>query len=536
MSKTAEAVVDPKQALGSSTFKDLKLEVLIESRQNPRKDFDATSMSELIESVKRYGVLTPLIVRPVGNAGKYEVLAGARRSRAAKEAGLEVVPCRIVEVENDTALEVVVVENLQRKDIHPLEEAEGFREILALSNGDLEGLCVKTGKKAPFVTKRLSLLALIDKGRKPFLQGKITEQQAMMISRLQVPDQKAALDYVLEEEVSLSALRDWIETEVMRDLSKTPWNKEDAKLVPKAGPCTTCPKRTSVSKDLFSDIKQGDRCTDGACFKLKMKAHIEQIQRSLEASGSKVYGLWESYHGEKKPEGTLKVGDWVEIKKRDFCEKAAKGIYLEGQQAGHHIDICADREHCKIHGSIGLHGKDPAEREKTRKLNLKNKIERETRVRILKAVFEKQTLFDIEGLKILCLHSFDRLWHAAKINLVKSIGWELKKRKDYGGYDFANVEKRIKGFKKPEEADSFLMAVTCAGELDVNYHDPKNIDHFAAESKIDVKAIRSVVETELAKKIAKMPKTKKAKASKKSAKQGAKPPAEQQATASGEEE
>ena len=539
MSKSAQAEteIDPKQALQGSVFQDVKLDLLIESRQNPRKDFDAASMADLVESVKRYGVLTPLIVRSVGNAGKYEVLAGARRSRAAKEAGLKVVPCRVVELENDTALEVVVVENLQRKDIHPLEEADGFHEILAISNGDLEGLCVKVGKKASFVTKRLSLLALIDKGRKPFLQGKITEQQAMMISRLQTADQKAALDYVLEEEVSLSALRDWIEQEVMRDLAKTPWDKADDQLVTKAGPCTKCPKRTSVSKDLFDDIKQGDRCTDGECFKGKMQAHIAKIQKALEGQGHKVFGLWESYHGEAKQEGTLKCGEWLEIKKKDFCEKSSKGIFLEGQRSGHVIDVCSDRTHCKTHGFSGSSGKTEDEREKTRKLNLKNRIEKETRARVLKAVFEKQQSLGTDGMVVLCAHSFDRLWHGAKISLVRALGWELKKHKDYGGFDFSQIDKKIKALKV-DERESFLAAVICAGELDPNHTNPENLAFFAGERKIDMKEIRGVVASELTKKAPKVKsdsKKTKPKSKAKAAKPGAKPQAEQP-KASGEEE
>jgi ParB family chromosome partitioning protein len=519
MAKSADAVVGPKQELQKSIFKDLKLESLIESRRNPRKDFDATSMGDLVESVKRYGVLTPLIVRPVGNDGKYEILAGARRSRAAKAAGLDAVPCRVVEVENDTALEVVVVDNLQRKDIHPLEEAEGFSEILEVSNGDMDGLCAKVGKKATYVTKRLVLLKLLDKGKKLFIKGQISEQHAMMIARLQAADQKAAIEYVAEQDVSVYGLRDWIESEVLRDLSKVSFSKTDAQLVSKAGACDKCPKRTSVSRDLFDDIKQGDRCTDGECFKGKMRAHIDNLQKSLEAAGNTVFGLWESYHGEAKQDGVLKVGEWAEIKKNDFCEKVAKGVFIEGQRAGHFIDICSGRNTCKIHGFTGSSGKTDSEREKTRKLNLKSRIERETRARILRLIFTKQGLLDEKELRMLCAHSFERLWHGSKISLVKAIGWELKKHKEYGSFDFRPVEKKIEGLSTGESAQ-FMTAVICAGELDPNHLKPEHLAHFAKENKVEWKEIEKVVTSELTKRA---PKAKAVK-SKATAKRGAKPP------------
>ena len=519
---TQEPSTDPKVAFQSSIFRDVDLDLLIESRRNPRREFGEASMGDLVDSVRQYGVLTPLIVRPVGNDGKYEILAGARRSRAAKLAGLNVVPCRVVEIENDAALEVLVVENLQRKDIHPLEEAEGFHEILDLSNGDVDGLCAKVNKKKSYVAKRLSLLSLIEPAKKLFLQGKMEEPHAMQISRLQKEDQKHAVEYVKEDDPSPQALRNWIESEVMLELSKAAFSKTDSSLVPKAGSCETCPKRTGTSKDLFDDIKAGDRCTDGGCFKSKMKAHIEQLQRSLESSGHKVYGLLETYRSkeEKATPGVLKSGQWLEIKKKDFCENAAKGIFLEFGRAGQYADVCVNREHCKIHGSVGMHGKTPSEREKTRKENLKIRVEKEARSRAFKQVCEKQGLLELDELRLLCLHSFDRLWHGSKISLVKALGWPLAKNKGYGGFNFKPVEKKIESFSSPAEAARFMTAIVCAGDLDYR-NKPEHLEHFAKANKVDLQAFRDEIQKELEKKAKKAPKamsakTKKVKPGKKS--------------------
>ena len=115
-----------------SEYRNLPLVSLTESATNPRRSFDQTALSELAESIKTQGILAPLVVRPVGQ--HFEIVAGARRYRAAQLAGLETVPVRIVELTDAQALEASIVENLQRRDVHPLEEAQGFAALLNLKS------------------------------------------------------------------------------------------------------------------------------------------------------------------------------------------------------------------------------------------------------------------------------------------------------------------------------------------------------------------------------------------------------------------
>ena len=106
-----------------SEYRNLPLDALTESPNNPRKSFDEASLNELAESIKTQGILAPLVVRPVDH--HFEIVAGARRYRAAQRAGLETAPVRIVELTDAQALETSIVENLQRRDVHPLDEAQG---------------------------------------------------------------------------------------------------------------------------------------------------------------------------------------------------------------------------------------------------------------------------------------------------------------------------------------------------------------------------------------------------------------------------
>jgi ParB family chromosome partitioning protein len=119
-----------------SEYRDLPVSWIVESPNNPRTRFNEATLAELAASIKAQGVLQPLLVRPV-NEDTFEVVAGARRLRAARLAEISTVPVRVVQMSDSAALEATVVENLQRENIHPLEEARGLRFILHLVVGSV---------------------------------------------------------------------------------------------------------------------------------------------------------------------------------------------------------------------------------------------------------------------------------------------------------------------------------------------------------------------------------------------------------------
>jgi ParB family chromosome partitioning protein len=107
---------------------DIPMKELVESNANPRKSFDEGALDELAESIRSKGVLSPLLVRRVN--GHFEIVPGARRYRAAQWAGLEEIPVRVSTFSDAEALEIQIIENIQRADVHPFEEAQGFRALL----------------------------------------------------------------------------------------------------------------------------------------------------------------------------------------------------------------------------------------------------------------------------------------------------------------------------------------------------------------------------------------------------------------------
>ena len=129
------------------------------NHDQPRKDFDEKALSELAESIEQHGVLQPLVVRPLAN-GSYQLVAGERRWRAARIAGLTEVPVVIKELTDEEVIEIAMIENLQREDLNPLEEALGYRYMMDELNITQEQAAEKVGKSRPAVANALRLLKL----------------------------------------------------------------------------------------------------------------------------------------------------------------------------------------------------------------------------------------------------------------------------------------------------------------------------------------------------------------------------------------
>mgnify|MGYP002773350018 FL=1 len=131
------------------------------NHDQPRKDFDEKALSELAESIEQHGVLQPLVVRPLAN-GAYQLVAGERRWRAARIAGLTEVPVVIKELSDEEVIEIAMIENLQREDLNPLEEALGYRYMMDELGITQEQAAEKVGKSRPAVANALRLLKLPD--------------------------------------------------------------------------------------------------------------------------------------------------------------------------------------------------------------------------------------------------------------------------------------------------------------------------------------------------------------------------------------
>ena len=267
---TTEAVI------ANHEYQNLSITVLVESPTNPRKRFDETALQELAESFKAQGVLAPLLVREREDRS-YEVIAGARRLRAARIAELSTVPVRIVRLTDAEAIEAQVTENLQREDIHPLEEALGFRALLELREPSytVASIAARAGKSEAYVYGRIKLADLIPPVADAFLRDQITTGHALLIAKLASAQQQEAFSAAFRSMwtssgnsqvlVPVRELAAWIESNILLQLESVPFDKLDESLIAEAGSCADCPKRTGFNKLLFAEVRR-DCCSDPSAF------------------------------------------------------------------------------------------------------------------------------------------------------------------------------------------------------------------------------------------------------------------------------
>jgi ParB family chromosome partitioning protein len=310
-----------------------------------------------------------LLVRPLTGNG-FEIVAGARRYRAAQMAEVATVPVRIVNLTDAEAMEAALVENLIRSDVHPMEEATGFARLLALDEPkySIEQLAARTGKNPAYVAARLKLVDLVPNAVEAFYRDEIGVGHALLLAKLQPDQQEQALAACFKEVYNGGAkparvllpvrnLQFWIESNVLLILKLAPFDKRDAQLVPAAGSCVDCPKRTGHNKLLFSDLGKADSCTSPTCYQAKVDAHVA---KSL-ATKPKLVQISTAYGQQKEGSATLPRNKYVEVRpdkpsskeeatRPEFktCKFTTEAIVSEGIDKGELRKVCTEPT-CPVH-------------------------------------------------------------------------------------------------------------------------------------------------------------------------------------------
>lgn len=292
---------------------NIRVDAIVASKTNPRKHFDQEALQELAESIRKHGVLQPILVRQTpGDALAsedfipYEIVAGERRWRAAQLAQLERIPATVRSLTDAEVLEIQVVENLQRADLHPLEEAEGYEALMKCQHFDgraytAEEIAAKVGKSKSYVYQRLKLTALTEKAREAFYGGQLDASRALLVARIPAHMQELALARILPDPgqdwrgpLSFRQARDMLHREFMLTLKDAPFDTKmiyfgpDGKASPIGPSCAECPKRTGNQPELFGDVDSADVCTDPGCFHAKTDAQGEVMANGLRTKGHEV--------------------------------------------------------------------------------------------------------------------------------------------------------------------------------------------------------------------------------------------------------
>lgn len=261
-------------------FENIAVNKLTASRENYRKQFDKTAFDELVASVKLRGILQPVIVRPNGKKGHYEVVAGNRRLAAAQAAGLKEMPSIIKTLTDEEALEVQVIENSQRENPNPIDEAEGFKRLLKLGKHTAETLAEKIGHSIAYVLSRVKLADLDAKVRDKIANNELSIGHAILLTRLRQPaDQKKLMQEIVDMNLSVPDAKERLLGFTLQ-LASADFDKTK---------CETCPSRSRNQTVLFPDLKKRDECADKSCFESKTKAHWQAWLKEKAAAGFKTY-------------------------------------------------------------------------------------------------------------------------------------------------------------------------------------------------------------------------------------------------------
>jgi ParB family transcriptional regulator, chromosome partitioning protein len=446
----------------------LGVEFLLRAEWNARKTFAPAALDELAESIKVHGVQVPLLVRnlesPEGwNGGpRYEIVAGHRRHAAAIVAGLRDVPCIVRDLTDAEAREIGLVDNLQREDVPALEEADAYEE-LRLRLGGAAAIAARVGKDVAYVARRLQLVTLGALPRRALAGGLITIDHALLIARLGEEQDlvlkwtlrtsagiKETAEAVLEECLkerdrdagnrhfgywqpqSVLNLKQHIEQNTGRLLSRAPWDLETPMLGAVPQPCNGCAMNTGRNTSLFSDLAiEAATCADAGCFEHKRAAFV---QIALDEWPGLVRLSHKSSEAEPRMKdgainenAVLRSGQWIEAKKKS-CDHMRQGVAVDWsdddryafsgarkklRKPGEIIDVCIAPK-CKAHPKSyekrahrSNGGYDPkAEAEKRARTAAAAKIENALRIQVASATISKLVELPAEALRGIVLESF----------------------------------------------------------------------------------------------------------------------------------
>lgn len=261
-----------------SSMQEIPIKQVKESGKNYRRIFEKKAMAELTESVAARGVLQPILVRPVGKS--FEVVAGHRRLRAAIAAKLKTIPAIAKKMDEAEALELQLIENGQREDPNPIEEAQGYDRLIRLGKYTKETLAEKLNCAPIHILKRIKLLDLPPEIKKLLAIGELGIGHGLLLTRLRHKHEKLdMLKAIRARNMSIKEV-----AEEMHNINRTM-----AKAVFDITECKACHFLSSNQAELFVELKKSDQCTDGTCYTKKTHAHYKVTLKAKKAEGFQVF-------------------------------------------------------------------------------------------------------------------------------------------------------------------------------------------------------------------------------------------------------
>lgn len=332
----------------TSEFKLIPLGEIHESTHNPRRHFDGPGLEQLADSIRKVGILTPALVRP--NAKGFELASGHRRYRAAKLAGLTQLPCIVRPMTDQEFMEALTIENLQREDVHPLDEAKGYEALMAAPyKMDPEKIAERVGKSVKYIYDRVKLLALSKDAQQLFWDGKIEAGHAILLARLPQADQARVIGDMPADYRNGGLFR--VEHLLYYD--------EEAQ-----GEGNNPPIKAVSVRELADYIKRHIRFNakqaDGFLFPdtvsklheaVQAKTKIVEITHDFLANEDVRRASNERVYGER----AWKRADGKEGSK--ICARSVMGVVAAGAGQGDAFLVCTNKDRCEVHWGSEIRAK-----------------------------------------------------------------------------------------------------------------------------------------------------------------------------------
>ena len=296
-------------------FRQLETNVIHESPTNPRRSFSEASLDELTASVRRHGVLQPILVRPNGDG--FVLIAGARRLRAAKLAGCTTVPARVLELDDAAADEATIIENLHRENVHPLDEGVSYQRLVSAGR-TIEDIAAALGKSKGYIYQRISLTRLVPKVQELLARDVLPLVYALKIAVVPAEQQEEALAQCFrplfrDEE----ARRDQLEP--LAQL--TTWIEKSVRLNPR-------------SEDT----------------QVLLPALAEQVVSAEQERDASVLALSTlHFHTDKADPKPILAKSWKPAEGKQRCAHARPGVIVLGDGQGTFLQVCIAKKQCDKH-------------------------------------------------------------------------------------------------------------------------------------------------------------------------------------------
>lgn len=209
----ASIIPDQTATVSQSELQQLPLDIIQRGKYQPRRDIDPQSLEELANSIKAQGVMQPIVVRPIGK-GRYEIIAGERRWRASQQAGLDKIPALVREIPDETAIALALIENIQREDLNPIEEAVALQRLQQEFELTQQQVADAVGKSRTAVTNLLRLISLPEDIKVMLVHGDLEMGHARALLGLPVERQTEGARYIVARGLSVrqaeALVRQWL--------------------------------------------------------------------------------------------------------------------------------------------------------------------------------------------------------------------------------------------------------------------------------------------------------------------------------------